>query len=221
MFNSLPNDRRCHFCGKGPFKSYAGLHRHISNTSTCQKKSQHEFGVYAGGIWEDGPTLQPDIEPLRDSDSSTEQDLSQEVFDIEVENFDISFEDDGIYGLGDDTSTASVNPLPLSTRPIFTSEIGNEKESLGRYVEDFNPESLAGAAWGQGMPAFESLRLKQEQAGSRWDPFEDEEEWELAEWLVDNVGQKQTDMFLKMRIVSYFSNLKGISITNTSDKGPN
>ena len=87
MLNSLPNDRRCEFCGKGPFKSYAGLHRHISNTSTCQKKSQHEFVEYADGIWEDEPT--------------TEQDMSREHLEIEVENFNITFEDDGIYG--DDT----------------------------------------------------------------------------------------------------------------------
>ena len=186
MLNSLPNDCRCEFCGKGPFKSYAGLHRHISNTSTCQKKSQHEFVEYADGIWEDEPT--------------TEQDMSREHLEIEVENFNITFEDDGIYG--DDTSAANVNSAPQSTRPIFTGKIGNEKETHGRYIEDFRPESHAGAAWGQGMPVFEALRLMQEEAGSRWDPFNDEEEWELAEWLAKNVGQKQTDMFLKMRIVT-------------------
>jgi hypothetical protein len=202
MFNSLPDDRRCDFCGKGPFKSFAGLHRHISNTSTCQKKSQHEFGNYADGIWEDGPTLQPEVDRTPLTEQDTEQDMSQELPNIEVENFNSGFEDDGIYG--DDPSAASVNPLPQPTRPIFTSERVNEKETHGRYIEDFNPESLAGAARGQGTPLFESLRLKQDQAGSRWDPFEDEEEWELAEWLVKNVGQKQTDMFLKMRIVSCF-----------------
>jgi hypothetical protein len=209
MFNSLPNEHRCDFCGKGPFKSYAGLHRHISNTSTCQKKSQHEFGKYADGIWEDGPTLQPDVDLLKDPSTEwdTEQDLDRSQLEeppdnIEVENFNIGFDDDDIIGDGDDTTAATVNPLPQSTRPIFTSEIHNEKQTRGRYVEDFKPESLAGAAWGQGTPVFESLRLKQEQAGSRWDPFEDEEEWELADWLVKNVGQKQTDMFLKMRIVS-------------------
>lgn len=136
--------------------------------------------------------------------------MSQELLDIEpeVENFNFGFEDDGIYG--DNSSTASANPQAWSTRPIFMSKTGNQKETHGQYIEDFNPESLAGAAWGQEMPVFEYLCLKQEQAGSHWNAFHDEEEWELAEWLVKNVGQKQTNMFLKMCIVSCFSNLKSI-----------
>jgi hypothetical protein len=36
---------------------------------------------------------------------------------------------------------------------------------------------------------------------SHWGPFENEEEWGLAEWLIRNVGQKQTDTFLKLPIV--------------------
>ena len=39
------------------YKNIAGLHRHISNTSSCQSKSQYKFGKYAYEIWEDGPTL--------------------------------------------------------------------------------------------------------------------------------------------------------------------
>ena len=190
MLNSLPNEHRCDFCGKGPF---------ISNTSTCQKKSQHKFWEYADEIWEEGSTLQPDVDPLTapltERETEQDSDLSPEPPDIEVQNYNIS-----LYGDGDDTTAATVIPLPQSTRPIFTSEIHNEKQTHSRYVEEFIPETLAGAAWGQGTPVFESLHLKQEEAGSRWDPFEDEEEWELAEWLAKNVGQKQMDMFLRCEL---------------------
>ena len=41
--------------------------------------------------------------------------------------------------------------------------------------------------------------------GSHWGPFEDEDEWQLAEWLIRYVSQKQTDTFLKLLIVSFFS----------------
>lgn len=91
MFNILPNDCRCDFCGKGPFKGYAGLRRHITHTPTCHKKSQQEFGLYAGGIWEDGLTIQQHLEGLKDT--STEHDLSQGTLDIEVENFGIRFDE--------------------------------------------------------------------------------------------------------------------------------
>ena len=95
-------------------------------------------------------------------------------------------------------------------KSMTLSEIQNRKEMLGWYIEDFDPKTLPGAAWGQAMPVIESLRLKQEQASSCWDPFMDEEEWELAEWLVHNLKQKQTDIFLKMHIVCYFYNLESI-----------
>ncbi|KAG1883131.1 hypothetical protein F4604DRAFT_1576473 [Suillus subluteus] len=35
-----------------------------------------------------------------------------------------------------------------------------------------------------------------------WGPFKDEEEWQLAKWLIQNAGQNQTDQFLKLPIVS-------------------
>ena len=35
-----------------------------------------------------------------------------------------------------------------------------------------------------------------------WDPFASEDEWALTMWLINNVGQKATDQFLKLRIVS-------------------
>ena len=131
MLYIRPNDCRCKFCGKGPFKSYAALHRHISNTVACQRKSRHDFRAYAGGIWEEWPTFRPDAEPLRDP--SPEQDMSLELVDIEVDNFDFSLEDDRVYG--DPTYAASANPQPQSSRLIFTSEKWDEKEQLGQYIE--------------------------------------------------------------------------------------
>ena len=35
-----------------------------------------------------------------------------------------------------------------------------------------------------------------------WAPFSNEEEWQLARWLMKNVGQSKTDEFLRLPIVS-------------------
>jgi hypothetical protein len=71
-----------------------------------------------------------------------------------------------------------------------------------RYVEECPESWKAGAAWGNDTPLFESIRREQETGNrSRWGPFESEEEWELGEWLNRNVGQKQTDAYLKLPIV--------------------
>ena len=53
---------------------------------------------------------------------------------------------------------------------------------------------------------FEQIRKEQQETGSsKWGPFKDQDEWELAEWLLKNVGQKQTDDFLKLNIVSTYT----------------
>ncbi|KAI5981382.1 hypothetical protein EDD15DRAFT_2115623, partial [Pisolithus albus] len=38
--------------------------------------------------------------------------------------------------------------------------------------------------------------------GSAYSPFEDREDWELAQWLIDNVNQRAADEFLKLPVVS-------------------
>jgi hypothetical protein len=58
-----------------------------------------------------------------------------------------------------------------------------------QFVEQYPADAKVGAA----MPNFESIHGAQEAAGDGiWGPFEDEK-WQLAEWLIENVGQKQTD----------------------------
>ncbi|KAF8815633.1 hypothetical protein BYT27DRAFT_7004352, partial [Phlegmacium glaucopus] len=55
---------------------------------------------------------------------------------------------------------------------------------------------------------FEILKDKQEAANEPpWAPFESREEWELATWLMKNVGQKSTDEYLKLPIIRNQKNL--------------
>ena len=75
-----------------------------------------------------------------------------------------------------------------------------------RFIENFPEEYQAGATWGNCKPFYEFLDEEQKKEGSScYGPFDDEDEWQLAEWLIRNVGQKQTDMFLKLPIVGFFS----------------
>jgi hypothetical protein len=54
-----------------------------------------------------------------------------------------------------------------------------------------------------GISHFTSICHTQEAAGDgKWGPFEDEDEWQLAEWLIKNVSQKQTNTYLKLSIMS-------------------
>ncbi|KAG0691485.1 hypothetical protein DFH29DRAFT_779952, partial [Suillus ampliporus] len=50
---------------------------------------------------------------------------------------------------------------------------------------------------------FERYRKEQREEGEEpWAPFENAEEWSLAQWLVKNLGQTQTDEYLKLPIVN-------------------
>ncbi len=71
-----------------------------------------------------------------------------------------------------------------------------------RYIFSCPAELRAGAPIGQGVTDFEKIRATLERNGTEWGPFADENEWQLAEWLLKNVGQMQADAFLKLPIVS-------------------
>jgi hypothetical protein len=55
---------------------------------------------------------------------------------------------------------------------------------------------------GRGETAFGRRRNELEASGkSKWEPFADQDEWELAEWLMKRVNQTGTEEFLKLSVV--------------------
>ena len=81
----------------------------------------------------------------------------------------------------------------------------NDHEHLdaATYIQEFPTDKGAGAVWGEDIPFFEKLRREQVlDQSSRWGPFEDEDEWELGQWLIRNSGQNQTNALLNLKIVT-------------------
>lgn len=61
----------------------------------------------------------------------------------------------------------------------------DDNMSQDHYIEEFPKERLAGATWGTSKLLFKSLNEEQKRdRTSCWGPFEDEDKWELAEWLI-------------------------------------
>lgn len=63
----------------------------------------------------------------------------------------------------------------------------------------------AGQPIGKGSCPFEAVRDRQAAeglGGDIWGPFANEDEWELAQWLIKNVGQNQAEKFLNLNVVS-------------------
>lgn len=64
---------------------------------------------------------------------------------------------------------------------------------------------VAGDVSGFGKTSFEEIQEKREKMGhgsNPWAPFENLDEWGLAEWLARSVNRTATDKFLKLSIVS-------------------
>lgn len=176
-------ETRCGFCGKGPFPSVSGLKKHIQQSKNCCDNSRKEFGRYLANVWHAPPST------------------SYPTESVDAENFEGEMDP---AGMGTDVEEAI--PRPMSHRPTVEDLLDeDEPDSSIRdvFVEPFPSEFKAGAAWGIDTPKFDAIHQAQDVRGQgTWGPFEDEDEWKLAEWLIKNVGQKQTDEFLKLPIVS-------------------
>lgn len=99
----------------------------------------------------------------------------------------------------------------LSPEPRGHVEDGDDEESLPlreisdtknrRFVREY-PRPV-GIPVGQGKTKFQQLNESQiEEGQSIYAPFTNDEEWGLAQWLSRRVGQKATDEYLKLSIVS-------------------
>lgn len=188
--SSTITTRQCGFCGKGPFPSVPGLNCHIQQSVACHRASQKEFGSYRDNIWHsDRRSIRPENVPLpEDNNDDWGLDLDQDINDTMF--------------VPQPAFPAEL-PTPVDVpRQASVEEVPDEGEPESHYVEEFPIEQKAGAAWGRGRPKFEEIREKLEADATPWGPFEDQEEWELAEWLMKNVGQTQADHFLKLPIVS-------------------
>ena len=186
----------CVFCGKGPFPASSGLNKHISHSANCIKAASQKSGSYATNIWDDIPLAGPsNNEPQSPTSSPILE--NNELPDISLEE-DLQGVDINLPALAE---TQPAQPQPFMVT-VDEAETRDEDEESLHYVEEFPRNLGAGAIWGEKVPFFEKLRLEQMKNGySQWAPFEDRDEWELAEWLIRNIGQKQTDAFLNLNIV--------------------
>jgi hypothetical protein len=193
----MPTSFQCKFCAR-PFPTVAGEKRHVQQTPDCLAKWREELTKLSVHVFD----LQQDDSPSVNQD---ELQLTGSFPDDLPNDFDDLDPSEGACGA----------ETPMADPPSpFRAELGSrttveEVEDEGEpvrpdvtFVEGYLRDAYAGAAYERADPKFEKIKQAEMAEGEhRWGPFADEEEWELAEWLIHNVGQKQTDTFLKLPIV--------------------
>jgi hypothetical protein len=96
-------------------------------------------------------------------------------------------------------------------------EVGDEEaDGCHRWVQEFDG---AAEELGEGKTLFEEIHERQEaMCESPMALFADEDEWELARWLMKNVTQTATEEFLKMKGVCHsLAQIRIFSPTHWSD----
>lgn len=120
---------------------------------------------------------------------------------------------------GDDRGEAAEEG-PEAVRPRVTIEEVVDEENFW-FVEEFAEEAQAGATFGKGPTTFQAIRDDQVLRGAEvLGPFASDDEWELAKWLIKNVGHNQMEAFLKLPIVSLTRTGENwMELTRLSDPG--
>ncbi|KAH9927362.1 uncharacterized protein B0H18DRAFT_875767 [Fomitopsis serialis] len=99
----------------------------------------------------------------------------------------------------------AIPPSAAAPRRTTVEDVPEEDSHLApeaRYLQTFPDGAHAGFSFGESPTQFEKVRDDQILKGDAvYGPFADNEEWELAKWLIKNIGHTQTEHFLKLPII--------------------
>ncbi|KAI6011644.1 hypothetical protein EDC04DRAFT_2958726 [Pisolithus marmoratus] len=101
-----------------------------------------------------------------------------------------------------DTPGDAPRPCAARVEDADDNEDNEDRENkISHYACEYDEGPVADIL-GKGQTAFEKMRRVQDGfGGSTYSPFEDREDWELAQWLIGNVNQWAADEFLKLQVV--------------------
>ena len=171
---------RCQFCWK-TFETQRALNHHISASKACYKEWRKEL--------------------VRNEHPSLKRPKENSSGDI-ADEWDV-FEDDN-NNVDDFVPNSPPSGGVLALAPEKESAEGGSNLDVERFIESYPGD--AGRGLRKSKTEFENwFENQKDDQKNPWDPFASEEEWALSVWLIKHVGQKSTDEFLKLPIVSEIS----------------
>ncbi|KAF7328578.1 hypothetical protein MVEN_02545900 [Mycena venus] len=182
---------RCPYC----FHNVGGVNKHISRTPACHAKwAESLAGEPAVTVGQDDAgDLEPPPPPRSPSPVLSDDD----------EDDPMHLVDDFILPPRED-SPAPPSPIPQSRRATV-EEVPDEDDpqNFRRFPELYEDAASGRPAAGKplrpGKTLFERMRTQQQaDGGTKFSPFLDGDEWELARWLSKNVNQSATEEYLSL-----------------------
>ncbi|KAI6037388.1 hypothetical protein BKA83DRAFT_4120872 [Pisolithus microcarpus] len=195
----------CDYCLK-PISTLAGVKWHIAQLAACQQQWNWVLECTASAASVDDHQIGDEMDnaPGIVSDRYNESDGNDSGHD----NLDIQ-EGPLVQQL---QSYAEPEPLNPPSKHASVGDDVEDEPALangGCFVEQYT--GAAAHILGSWPTVFEDMEnAENTSGGSQWAPFQNEEEWELAHFLMKNVGQMKIDDFLKLSLVHQ----SGVSFTN-------
>ncbi|KAI0058658.1 hypothetical protein BV25DRAFT_1871945 [Artomyces pyxidatus] len=210
---------QCAHCRK-ILNTVKGLRSHISQTPHCRRSLEE--------LLSSQPVAQQVEQEYAPSRSASAASDGRSATGELGQPADIPVSDSGLptsEGPGQ-TPPPSPTQSPPAKRPRTTVEdVGPDDEvppvldSQGsRFVEDF--PGVAGTTFGTAETVFErQKRLRQESGEGKWAPFDDEGEWQLAEWMIRTLGQSPVSVKREMDL-SFHNNRSFLKKIDALPRGP-
>jgi len=193
---------RCNYCLK-PIATEAGIKRHIAQSPACRDQWTKLLERMELTVSKDEDDQLP--EHMNDDAPGDPYELMNEFDAMDGPDDALDVPDGHLVHL----SHVDVDPGPpdLSEPPSKRARMEEDNGDLprwpasGRFTEQY--PGVAATILGKEKTVFESMEATDLEKGrSEWAPFRDEDEWELAQYLMKNLGKTKIDELLKLSHVS-------------------
>ncbi|KAJ7483388.1 hypothetical protein FB451DRAFT_1439345 [Mycena latifolia] len=177
----------CAFC-RAAFSDSGLVKRHLRQ-SPASKRKLAAVKLGNSTSQSNAPPLPPDL--------PSAEELAAMLDDIPLESNLGTFEQQDMSGLTGSDGQGQDQDATVPTKPA-TERPGARPQ----WYRIPDPNIGAGATYGRGKTAFELIRDEEILTGGTvLGPFRDDDEWQLAKWLIKHVGHTATDEFLKLSII--------------------
>ncbi|KAJ7649245.1 hypothetical protein B0H17DRAFT_1215369 [Mycena rosella] len=182
-----------------------GLRSHIEQTSMCREKQYTFMSSYESDSESD-----QDQEPTSADKATSDVEMLVPLEQGAAGDLSLNSEDEEEQIYADPAPVENTPPAESAPEPPAPNAQKRRRPTVeevededDRYAEDFPEDAEAGAPMEACKTFFETLREQQRDAGrAPWYPFESEDQWELARWLMTSgLSQKKTDSYLKLKTV--------------------
>ncbi|KAF7371541.1 hypothetical protein MVEN_00009100 [Mycena venus] len=220
---------RCPYCSK-KLKTAGSVNHHVSKSPTCRGKWQDSLARETFTVDHD------EAERPVDAISCTPSPVPSNEDDDDP----MGIADDFTYPVHEETPPPE--PIPRSRRATV-EEVPDDgdPQNYSRFIEPFEDDELGRSLLGRplkpnetllkaGDTLFHRMHTHQRQECvtkefSPFVPFRDEEEWDLARWLMKNVTQTGTDEYLRLPInkkanISFHNNRTFLKKVDQLPTGP-